>query len=56
MTTPKLTAWGWLALILVLWIIAKIPLGNEIFRYYVMLLIFLLILINLNELADPATN
>ena len=55
LVTSHLTVWGWIALILVLWVFSKVPIGNEILRYAILLLILLLVLINVNQLAVNST-
>ena len=48
---PRLTMWGWIALLLILWMFAKVPLGNQIIKYGIILLILLLLLMNAKQFA-----
>lgn len=48
---PHLTIWGWIALLFGILVFIKIPIGNQIVRYALLLIILLLVLMNIKSFA-----
>lgn len=46
---PRLTIWGWIALLFGILVFIKIPIGNQIVRYALLLIILLLVLMNIKS-------
>lgn len=53
--TQGLSVWGWVGLFLVLWLLSKTSVGNQMIRYGVLLLILLIVLMNAGKLVKKGS-
>ena len=49
-----LTIWGWVLLLVILWVVSKTLIGNQVLRYGVLLLILVLVLMNTNQFVSQS--